>query len=291
MTGSTCFTADTASFDRRTVGSNCDEGGSKTYYNQRPISSPNETKHFDSCSSTPKYLEVIPNQNHHHHELQSEQLCDRDGYELPIESLPKARPRIINSTHSSIYDKPNNVVKIEIKADVIASLNEHDDDSERSENRMSENEKSSSHEEGNLSPPPTYSQVFSDNFPPDGSVNFDSENHDHESESDGHHSNHHSTQSQLHPLTSSSSSDGSLHHQHNQQKQSSKNPHFLECNGTKEHRNWNANDDELADDENDQHEKENKAEEDGDEKGGFEKIERKNNLSNRPAFIINGSFT
>ena len=123
MTESTCFTADTSSSSssiERTVGTN---DGTKSYYNHRPNSSSLDT----SKRAKPNYLEVISSQSNL---LQSEQIrdscTDRDGYELPIDCSPKSRPRMSAQFSSPIYDKPNKIVRIEIKADVIASLNEHE---------------------------------------------------------------------------------------------------------------------------------------------------------------------
>lgn len=226
MTESTCFTADTstASFERG-VGTNESKYHDQSYYNHHPISSRSEQLRRE----TPKYLEVIPNQCNLFHPFDQSQFrdsfhTDRDGYEVPIQRSPSAQPRAT----VSIYDKPN-IVTIEIKADVIASLNEHDSKSEKS---------SCNQEEGNLSPPPTYSQVFSDNFPNESNNNFEHSNHD----SDGHF--HHSQ----HPLTchSSSSSTGSMPLEQEHQQPLN---HSFECDGTKMHDNPNY-DDELG--ENDQ---------------------------------------
>lgn len=226
MTESTCFTAD-ASFER-TVGTN---ESNNPYYNHRPNSSSLDA----SEKATPKYLEVISSQSNL---LQSNQIrirddcSDRDGYELPIDYSKESRPRIRTQFSPPIYDKPNKIV---IKADVIASLNEHE------LKRKSE---------GNLSPPPTYSQVFSDNFPPNDGLSFSPDNES--DESDGH-------PPSQHPSTSiPSSSDGSMHFNH-----------YPECDGTQMHDN--------IDDENDHV---------GDVKGGF----NTNFFLQTCGFIKNGSF-
>lgn len=90
---------------------------------------------------------------------------------------------------------------MEIKADVIASFNDHDTKNEK---------ECSNQEEGNLSPPPTYSQVFSDNFP---NGNFDP----YHRKSDGHQSQH-----SLTPI--SPDPECSMHYHYT-----------LECDGTKMH--------------------------------------------------------
>lgn len=250
MTESTCFTTDT-SFERIVAaGSN---ESNRSYYNHHPNSSPR----FESKeSSTPRYLEVISSQSNLPQSTDQSRTnnrdshIDRDGYELPIDCSPTTtRNRI---TNQSIYDKPNKIIKMEIKADVIASFNDHDLKSEKSSNQ----------EEGNLSPPPTYSQVFSDNFPTNGDF-------------DPYHRTLNGHQSQ-HSLTPIAPSEFSMHHQNCSSHCS------LDCDGTKMHHNNNSDGEEL-----DQKKAERMIKEKDEVTGGFSfEI-----TFNRSAIIINGSFS